>query len=74
MSTYKFKTTKEKFDHGKSLVKENGGTFYTDNSFEVSGVEGSYHFDGEILTITIDSKPFLASWGMIESKLNEFFN
>lgn len=70
---YKFKTTEEKFKQGQKLVQKNGGTFYTDNTFEVSGVEGKYRFEDGVLTIVITDKPWLASWGMIESKLNEFF-
>lgn len=72
---YKFNTTKEKFEEGQKLIEQNGGTIGMGGVFKVKGVEGGLYFNSDegILNITIDSKPWLASWGTIESKLNEFF-
>ena len=71
---YKIKTTSEKVEQGENLVRENGGKFYTDGTFEVSGVKGSLEFNDGVLIIEITDKPWLASWSMIEDKLSEFFN
>ena len=66
--------TNDKFLEAKKMITLNGGIFYQNGSFEVRGVEGKYHFDGNTLDVVITDKPWLASWGMIESKLDEFFN
>lgn len=71
---YQFNTTEEKVNEGIGLVKQNGGVFYKDGTFEISGVEGKTHFSNNVLTVLITNKPFLASWGMIETKLKSFFN
>lgn len=69
-----YKITEEKKNEALRLIKENGGVIYGDNSFEISGVRGFYEENDGSVTITITDKPWLASWGMIESKLNTFFN
>ena len=66
--------TKDKFLEAKKLITENGGTIYTDGSFKISGVVGKFNFEDNTLEIVITDKPWLASWGMIESKLDQFFN
>lgn len=72
---YTIQTTEEKVLKGERLIKESGGHLYTDGTFEVSGVEGSYSFEEKtgVLTVHITDKPFLASWSMIKEKLEEFF-
>ena len=35
--------------------------------------EGSYRVAGGKVEITVDKKPMIAPWGMIESKLRELF-
>ncbi len=62
-----------KFVEAKNLIMENGGKIYTDNTFEIRGVEGFFKYDGVTLTVKITDKPWLASWGMIEEKMDEFF-
>ena len=64
--------TDEKITKAMTDIKSNGGTVIG-NTFAVSGVEGSYSQSGSTLTITITKKPWLASEGMIESKLREYF-
>ena len=66
--------SEERLASGKQKVRDSGGTFYKDGSFEVSGVEGNYRYEDGSLTITITDKPWLASWGMIKDKLNAFFS
>ena len=72
---FEMKTTWEKVKQGRRLIIENGGHIYDDNSFVVDGVEGIYTFNSTtgLFTVRIDKKPLLASWGMIERKLKEFF-
>lgn len=68
-----YRISENKFNQAISLIQENGGKVYTDYSFSIKGVNGRTKYEDGILTVVIDDKPFLASWGMIESKLNEFF-
>lgn len=65
--------TNEKFLEVKKAITKNGGTIYSDNRFEIKGVKGRFEKDYETLTIVITDKPWLASWEMIEDKLDEFF-
>jgi hypothetical protein len=55
-------------------IIDKGGSIYKDNSFYIRGVEGRFGKDKDSLVIIVDEKPWLASWKMIEDKLNGFFN
>ena len=68
-----YTVSEDKFLEGKRMITSNGGTIYTDGSFEVKGVKGRFSLNGDSLTIVVTDKPWLASWGMIEKKLDEFF-
>ena len=74
----KINATKEQVN--KAIGKMRGfGTVTVTGSqgtFDVKGVKGRYSHDNEqeILKITINDKPFLASGSMIESEINKFFN
>lgn len=70
---YQINTTEEKVLNGEKLIQQNGGTIYANNTFDISGVSGKYNFEGGMLTIVITDKPWLASWDMIEEKINQFF-
>lgn len=70
---YTIQTTQDRVFKGEHLIQNNGGRVYNDNSFEISGVEGYYSFNNDVLTIVIISKPWLASWDMIENKIKDFF-
>ena len=61
-----------KIDEAMNAIKQEGGRI-SSNAFSIKGVEGRYKLDGETLIIVIDDKPWLASWDMIEEKLNEYF-
>lgn len=69
---YKINTTQEKVTEGEDLIRSNGGSIDVE-SFVVSGVRGNYSFEDGVPYVEIIDKPFLASWGVIESKLKEFF-
>lgn len=71
---FEYYVTDEKFEEAKELIRRNGGAIYKDNSFTISGVTGYFSKSGRVLNIRITDKPWLASWGTIERKLNEFFN
>jgi len=62
----------EKFFEAKKILTQNGGVIYPDDTFEIRGIRG-FQFVGEILNIRITDKPWLASWGMIDKKMDEFF-
>ncbi|PID73914.1 MAG: hypothetical protein CSB33_01345 [Desulfobacterales bacterium] len=44
-----------------------------DGEFSGMGVEGRYRVDGSELIVTVDKKPRLVPWQMIESRLEGFF-
>ena len=69
-----YKISDEKFIEAKNIIRESGGTISEGGGFEIKGVKGSFYLDGGNLTVIITDKPWLASWSMIEDKLDEFFN
>ena len=42
-------------------------------NFQGMGLQGRYVFGEGELTVTVEKKPFLLGWGMIENTLREFF-
>ena len=69
-------TAEEVFQKARSAVQSQNGNFNGDSnagSFDVTvfgnTIEGSYTISGNEMDITINSKPFLLSCGMIESYL-----
>jgi hypothetical protein len=62
-----------KRDEAMNAIMHAGGRVSA-NAFSIKGVEGRYEFKDGTLTVVIDDKPWLASWDMIEEKLNEYFN
>jgi len=64
--------SEEKMALAKRKITNNGGRI-SSGSFSISGVEGRYAYENGTLVIVIDDKPWLASWDMIEEKLNSFF-
>ena len=61
------------FAEAKKLISQNGGSIAGDQTFEISGVEGSFEKGNGSITISITKKPFLATWGKIERTLDGFF-
>lgn len=64
-------------EEARRAAEENNATFQGDTSsgsFSGKGVEGSYEVQGSKVHITVNHKPRLAPWSMVESKLKEFFN
>ena len=54
---------------------EQGVTFEGDESSgQFSGlISGTYMVSGEVVTLTIEEKPFFVSWETIESRIQQFF-
>lgn len=71
---YHITTTLEKVGEGQRAIIEAGGEI-SKSEFSIKGVEGRYAFDVStgVLTVVVDSKPWLASWDTIEDALNNFF-
>jgi len=42
-------------------------------TFSGRGVEGSYTINGNTVTVTIDKKPLIIPWSLVESQLKQFF-
>jgi len=72
----KIQATKEKVNEALKKISEIGHVSVSDNvgSFSAKGVEGRFSYQGDILTIVIDDKPWLASESMIENEIRKFFN
>lgn len=71
-------TTLEKLNEGIETIRKNGGRVGIDGSsgsVSIQGVIASFDFDQEsgVLNVRIMDKPWLASEGMIEDKIQEFF-
>jgi len=45
-----------------------------EGAFEGNGVAGSYRVDGSSVVVTVERKPFIAPWGLVERTLREFFS
>lgn len=80
--TFKFKSEPEAvISKYKELAKKNNVDFSGDatgGKFSVMGVEGQYAIQAvpaqeNLLTITIDKKPMLIPWGLVDKTINEFF-
>ena len=72
--TKKYQISNEKFSKAIALITQNGGSINADNTFEIQGVKGHFERADNSITITVTKKPFLASWSLIEQKLNGFFS
>lgn len=60
----------------ENTARANGASLSGDEHsgrFSGGGVEGRYERSGTQLTITIESKPFLVSWSLVESRIRGFF-
>ncbi len=42
-------------------------------SFSGRGVEGSYTVSGNTVNVTVDKKPMIIPWSLVESQLKQFF-
>lgn len=72
----KIQTTADKVNEALAKIREVGDVSVDGNggSFSAKGVEGRFSYNGGILTIVIDDKPWLASDSMIENEIRKFFN
>ena len=60
----------------KVAASKNGVDLNGDESagtFSGRGIEGAYAVSGSVISITINRKPALVPWGMIEQRLKDFF-
>jgi len=66
----------EVFASFKTAAEKNGVGLNGDHrlgQFSGKGIEGRYDFNGNMLHITIEKKPMLFAWSMIEAKVRDFF-
>lgn len=72
----KIETTIENVNNGLKEIRNSGGDVDGDSesgSVSIKGVEARFAFNGEILTVAIDSTPFLVSESYVEDKIREYF-
>ncbi len=63
-------------EKASKIASQKGATFKGDTasgSFEGHGVEGEYKVEGETMQVTINKKPLIAPWSLVESKVKGFF-
>lgn len=78
MKTFSVKLTRspqEVVAKFKCAAEKNSFRFRGDDlqgSFNGMGIQGRYDIDGDLLTVTIEKKPMLLGWSMIEAKVREF--
>ncbi|MDR3013601.1 MAG: hypothetical protein LBU70_10430 [Chitinispirillales bacterium] len=64
------------FEKARIAIAKANGNLRGDGSagsFSGSGVEGSYVFEGGVLSVTIAKKPFLATESLIKKEVAKFF-
>lgn len=60
----------------KAAAERYGATFSGDHvagTFAGNGIEGRYRFGNTVVVVTIDKKPDIAPWPMVESAIKGFF-
>ena len=60
----------------EKAARKAGAEFSGDTSagrFAGSGVEGEYTVHGDTITVTINKKPLIAPWSLVEEKVRSFF-
>jgi len=63
-------------ERAQQAAVKNGVQFNGDKekgSFAGRGVEGSYVVSGNTVSVTVDKKPMIAPWSLVETQLKQFF-
>jgi hypothetical protein len=64
------------FERARKAAADNGAQITGDTnkgSFSGRGVEGNYTVSGNTVNITVDKKPVIIPWPLVESQLKQFF-
>jgi hypothetical protein len=68
--------TSSLLERTRKIAADNGAQVTGDTNkgtFSGRGVEGSYTISGNTVTVTIDKKPVILPWGLVESQIKQFF-
>ncbi len=60
----------------RKTATDNGAQITGDTNkgtFSGRGVEGSYTVSGNTVNVTVDKKPVIIPWSLVESQLKQFF-
>jgi uncharacterized protein (DUF697 family) len=63
-------------DKAKAAAQRFGASFAGDRfagTFAGNGIEGHYRFAGQVIVVTIEKKPDIAPWSMVETAIRGFF-
>jgi uncharacterized protein (DUF697 family) len=63
-------------DKAKAAAQRHGAEFSGDRfagRFSGNGIEGHYRFAGQVVVVTIENKPEVAPWPMVETAIRGFF-
>lgn len=64
-------------ERARQTAAENDADFRGDEAagtFSGHGVAGSYTIEGQTVHVTLERKPFFASWSMVEQRVGGFFS
>jgi len=64
------------FERARKAAADNGAQISGDTNkgaFSGRGVEGNYTVSGNTVNITVDKKPMIIPWSLVESQLKQFF-
>jgi hypothetical protein len=63
-------------ERARKTAADNGAQVTGDTNkgtFSGRGVEGSYTVSGNAVNVTVDKKPMIIPWSLVESQLKQFF-
>lgn len=63
-------------ERARKAAADNGAQVSGDanqGTFSGRGVEGSYTVSGNTVNVTVDKKPMIIPWSLVESQLKQFF-
>ena len=63
-------------ERARKAAADNGAQVTGDTNkgtFSGRGVEGSYIVSGNTINVTVDKKPLVIPWPLVESQLKQFF-
>ncbi len=63
-------------ERARKAAADNGAQVTGDThkgTFSGRGVEGSYTVSGNTVNVTVDKKPMIIPWSLVESQLKQFF-
>jgi hypothetical protein len=75
LATFSFPLTPDQYEARKAALTENGVVIVgTSGVVDYRGIEVAYEYDGAILTVTVEHKPWIIPESEINSKIADWFS